>query len=222
MNVENTILNLDDEEISYIQSEEFISKFGDWEKANRLEKFRFAGSIEKDGKIILNGSDITSKVENLIKNDDRKRLQALEKDIGKTILGKYKNDDTGIVVNVSNRNVTEISNHHYLFKEHIQSLAYIPEIIEKATFIAEVENEDKRKHPNIEKYLYFGTGLNLAGDDYTCKSVIGVDSSKNCYYDQSLSTIEKEKLIDFVLQNKKVGNLSPLITQRETDLEGND
>ena len=222
MNVENTILNLDDEEISYIQSEDLISNFGDWEKANRLEKFRFAGSIEKDGKIILNGSDITSKVENLIKNDDRKRLQALEKDIGKTILGKYKNDDTGIVVNVSNRNVTEISNHHYLFKEHIQSLAYIPEIIEKATFIAEVENEDKRKHPNIEKYLYFGTGLNLAGDDYTCKSVIGVDSSKNCYYDQSLSTIEKEKLIDFVLQNKKVGNLSPLITQRETDLEGNE
>lgn len=48
MNVENTILNLDDEDISYIQSEEFISKFGDWEKANRLEKFRFAGSIEKE------------------------------------------------------------------------------------------------------------------------------------------------------------------------------
>lgn len=48
MNVENTILNLDDEDISYIQSEEFISKFGDWEKANRLEKFRFTGSIEKE------------------------------------------------------------------------------------------------------------------------------------------------------------------------------
>lgn len=210
------------EDISYIYSEEFISKFGDWEKANRLEKFRLTGSIKKDEKIILNGSDITSTVESLIENEDRKELQALEKEIGKTILGKYQNDDTGIFVNVSNRNVTEISNHHYLFKEHIQSLAYIPEIIEKATFIAEVENEDKKKHPNIEKYLYFGTGLNLSGEEYTCKSVIGVDSSKNCYYDQSLSTIAKGKLIDYILQNKKSGNLSPLITQRETGLEGNE
>lgn len=138
------------EDISYIYSEEFISKFGNWEKANRLEKFRLTGSIKKDEKIILNGSDITSTVESLI------------------------------------------------------------------------ENEDKKKHPNIEKYLYFGTGLNLSGEEYTCKSVIGVDSSKNCYYDQSLSTIAKGKLIDYILQNKKSGNLSPLITQRETGLEGNE
>ena len=210
------------EEDTYIHSEEFISKFGDWNKANRLEKLRKAYSIEKDEKIILNGNDITSTVSSLIENEDRKGLQSLEKEIGRTILGTYQNDDTGIFVNVSNRNVTEISNHHYFFKEHIQSLAYIPEIIEKATFIAEVENEDKKKHPNIEKYLYFGTGLKLSGEDYTCKSVIGVDSSKNCYYDQSLSTIEKGSLVDYVMQNKKAGNLSPLMTQRETDLEGNE
>lgn len=210
------------EEDTYINSDEFISKFGDWNKANRLEKLRKADSIEKDEKIILNGNDITSIVASLIENEDRKGLQSLEKEIGRTILGTYQNDDTGIFVNVSNRNVTEISNHHYFFKEHIQSLAYIPEIIEKATFIAEVENEDKKKHPNIEKYLYFGTGLKLSGEDYTCKSVIGVDSSKNCYYDQSLSTIEKGSLVDYVMQNKKAGNLSPLMTQRETDLEGNE
>lgn len=210
------------EEDNYINSDEFISKFGDWNKANRLEKLRKADSIEKNEKIILNGNDITSTVSSLIENEDRKGLQSLEKEIGRAILGTYQNDDTGILVNVSNRNVTEISNHHYFFKEHIQSLAYIPEIIEKATFIAEVENEDKKKHPNIEKYLYFGTGLKLSGEDYTCKSVIGVDSSKNCYYDQSLSTIEKGRLVDYVMQNKKAGNLSPLMTQRETDLEGNE
>lgn len=210
------------EEDTYINSDEFISKFGDWNKANRLEKLRKADLIEKNEKIILNGNDITSTVASLIENEDRKGLQSLEKEIGRTILGTYQNDDTGIFVNVSNRNVTEISNHHYFFKEHIQSLAYIPEIIEKATFIAEVENEDKKKHPNIEKYLYFGTGLKLSGEDYTCKSVIGVDSSKNCYYDQSLSSIEKGSLVDYVMQNKKAGNLSPLMTQRETDLEGNE
>lgn len=67
--------------------------------------------------------------------------------------------------------------------------------------------------------MYFATGLNIAGEDYTCKSVIGVDSSKNCYYDQSHSTIEKGRLIDYIFDNKKAGNLSPLITQRETDFQ---
>ncbi len=211
----------DFEKYQITHSKEFISKFGDWEKANRLEKLRNTESVEKNGKIILNGSDITNMVESLIENEDRKGLQSIEKEIGKTVLGSYINPDTNLSINVSNRNVTEISNHHYLFKEHIQSVAYIPEIIEKAIFIDEIENEDKQKHPNIEKYLYFGTGLKIDGADYTCKSVIGMDSSKNCYYDQSLSTIEKGKLIDYILENKKAGNLSPLITQRETDLEGN-
>ena len=206
----------------YIHSEKFISKFGDWEKANRLEKLRNAESIIKDGKITLNNSDITETVESLIDNEDRKGLQSLEKEIGKNILGVYVNPDTGLTINVSNRNVTEISNHHYLFKEHIQSLSFIPEIIDKAILIGEVENEDKQKHPNIEKYLYFGTGIKIDGVDYTCKSVVGIDKNNNCYYDQSLSTIEKGRLVDYIFKNEKVGNLSPLITQRETDLEGND
>ena len=205
----------------YIHSEEFALKFGDWEKANRLEKLRNAEPIIKDGKITLDNSDITETVESLIYNEDRKGLQSLEKEIGKNILGAYVNQDTGLTINVSNRNVTEISNHHYLFKEHIQSLAYVPEIIDKAILIGEVENEDKQKHPNIEKYLYFGTGIKIDGVDYTCKSVIGIDKNNNCYYDQSLSTIEKGRLVDYIFRNEKVGNLSPLITQRETDLEGN-
>ena len=34
-----------------------------------------------------------------------------------TVIGKYVNNDTGLTFNVSNRNVNEISNHHYLWKE---------------------------------------------------------------------------------------------------------
>ena len=33
-----------------------------------------------------------------------------------TIIGKYVNNDTGLTFNISNRNVNEISNHHYLWK----------------------------------------------------------------------------------------------------------
>lgn len=47
---ENTISNLTKEDISYIYSEEFISKFGDWEKANRLEKLKKSKPLFLDKK----------------------------------------------------------------------------------------------------------------------------------------------------------------------------
>ncbi len=210
-----------------IHSDDFIEKFGDWEKAQRLEKLKNDVSLETDGKIILNGDDITETVVSLIENEDRKSIQSLEKEIGKSVIGKYVNNDTGLTFNVSNRNVTEISNHHYLWKEHIKSISLIPQISEKAIFIGEEENEDKKRNPNIVAYKYFATGIKIDDDDYTCKVVIGVDDSKNCYYDQSLSTIEKGKLIDILQEKNKLetesfelskeedNNLSPLITQRE-------
>jgi len=206
----------------YIHSEEFTERFGDWEKANRLEDLRKAVPLEMDGQIVLNGDDITDTVDSLINHEDRKSLQSLEKEIGRSIIGSYMNEYTGLQINVSNRTVTEIANHHYLFKEHILALANVPDIIRSAVYIGQAENEDKAKHPNIQEYLYFGTGLKINGSDYTCKSVVGIDESKNCYYDQSLSTIEKGKLIDYVFGNKKAGNLSPLITQRETSFQSSE
>lgn len=205
------------EQEDYIHSEEFISKFGDWEKANRIEKLKNAESLTKDDKIFSAGEDITKTVESLVENEDRKSIQSIEKELGKNIVGTYINRDTGLSINVSNRNVTEISNHHYLQKEHIQAIQYIPEIIDRAVFIGDVGNEDKKKHPNIQKYKYFATGLNINGNDFTCKTVVGVDKSGNCYYDQSLSSIEKGKLIDIIQEKNKLGNLSPLITQRESE-----
>lgn len=136
---------LSQEDIEYIHSEEFINKFGDWEKANRLE------------------------------------------------------------------------NHHYFFKEHIQSMLYVPEIIEKGTFIGEVENQNVEKHRNIKKYLYFATGLKINGNDYTCKSVIGVDDRKNYYYDQSLSTIEKGRLVDNILNKERLEAVNPINRQDSSE-----
>lgn len=214
--------NLSENYDEYIHSKEFISKFGDWEKANRLENLKNSESLIKNDKIFSAGEDITKTVESLVENEDRKSIQSIEKELGKNIVGTYINKDTGLSVQVSNRNVTEISNHHYLQKEHIQAIQYIPEIIDRAIFIDNVENEDKKKHPNIQKYKYFATGLNINGNDFTCKTVVGVDKSGNCYYDQSLSTIEKGKLIDWIQQKNQPENLSPLITQRESGLSENE
>ena len=33
-----------------------------------------------------------------------------------TVIGKYVNNDTGLTFNVSNRNVNELSNHHYFLE----------------------------------------------------------------------------------------------------------
>lgn len=223
------------EDEQYIYSDEFIENFGDWQKAQRLEKLKNAESLETDARIILNEEDITDTVVTLIENEDRKSIQSLEKEIGKTVVGKYENRDTGLTFNVSNRNVTEISNHHYLWREHIKAISLIPQLSESAIFIGEEDNEDKKRNPNIVTYKYFATGIRIDNEDYTCKVVIGVDDNKNCYYDQSLSTIEKGKLIDILQKKNKLetnspqkkaedsfeltkevdNNLSPLMTQRE-------
>lgn len=198
-----------------IHSDEFKSLFGDWEKALRLEKLKSEKALETDGRVILNNDDVTETIDSLIENDDRKSIQSLEKEIGKTIVGQYLNLDTGLSFNVSNRNVTEISNHHYLWKEHIKSISLIPQISERAIYIGEEWNEQKERNPNIIKYKYFATGIKIDNEDYTCKVVIGVDANKNCYYDQSLSTIEKGRLVDLIMSQEEDSNLSPLITQRE-------
>ena len=208
---------LSQEDIEYIHSEEFINKFGDWEKANRLEKLKGAPIIEKDERIILDGEDITGMVESLIDYQDRRGIQGLEKEIGQFINGEYKNNDTNLIFSVSNKNAREIANHHYFFKEHIQSMLYVPEIIEKGTFIGEVENQNVEKHRNIKKYLYFATGLKINGNDYTCKSVIGVDDRKNYYYDQSLSTIEKGRLVDNILNKERLEAVNPINRQDSSE-----
>ena len=41
-----------------------------------------------------------------------------------TVIGKYVNNDTGLTLNVSNRNVNEISNHHYFWK--VSDAFYMP------------------------------------------------------------------------------------------------
>lgn len=216
-NKENKNKKLSQEDIEYIHSEEFINKFGDWEKANRLEKLKGAPIIEKDDRIILDGEDITGMVESLIDYQDRRGIQGLEKEIGQFINGEYKNNDTNLIFSVSNKNAREIANHHYFFKEHIQSMLYVPEIIEKGTFIGEVENQNVEKHRNIKKYLYFATGLKINGNDYTCKSVIGVDDRKNYYYDQSLSTIEKGRLVDNILNKERLEAVNPINRQDSSE-----
>lgn len=210
---------LSEEDLEYIHSPEFIEKFGDWEKAQRLEKLKAAEAIVADGKIIVEGEEISENLDYLREDKNKKLLQILARNLGRQVVGIYHNDDLNIDVKVSMNNIDEIKHHNILFENHIEAIKNIPEIIQRAIYIGNESNSDKTRHPNITEYKYFATGLKIDGVDYTCKSVIGVDRNGNNYYDQSLSTIEKGRFVDIIMQKNKLGNLSPLISPWESEFE---
>lgn len=193
---------------AYIHSEDFISKFGDWEKASRLQKLSETSTIVKNGKVIIDGEDITDEVNKFRNDKDNKILRIFAKNIGRSVKGTYHNDDLNIDVELSIGNIDEIKNHHIVMSGHLEAIQYIPDIIKNGIYIAEEANEDKTKHPNIEKYKYFVSALNIDGVDYTCKSAVGVDKDGNHYYDQRLSQIEKGLLLD---------NLSQLMSRGKSE-----
>ena len=191
-----------------IYGEEFTSRFGDWEKANRLEKLKSAPSLEKSESVVINGNDKSLLVQNYRKAKNTKELREIAKEIGKSIKGSYLNEDLNVDISVSMSNIDEIKNHHITEKGHVEAIQYIPEIIKTGIFISEENNEDKEKHPNIEKYKYLVTGIKIGDTDYTCKSAIAVDKEGKHYYDQRLSEIEKGLLLD---------NLSQLMSRGKSE-----
>ena len=73
----------------YIHSEEFISKFGDWEKANRHEKLKESESLTIDNQIIIHGNNVTNEINDLRQNPSSEvpQMPYLEKNI---ITGKWQ------------------------------------------------------------------------------------------------------------------------------------
>ena len=201
-----------------IYSEEFISKFGDWEKANRIEKLKAAPSLEKSESVVINGDDKSFLIQNYREAKNTKELREIAKEIGKSIKGNYLNKDLNVDISVSMSNIDEIKNHHIIEKGHIEAIQYIPEIIKTGIFISEENNEDKEKHPNIEKYKYLVTGIKIGDTDYTCKSAIAVDKGGKHYYDQRLSEIEKGLLLDNLSQLMSRGKSEQSLTNYDKRL----
>ena len=179
---------LTDEEQEYAYSEEFKEKFGDWEKAIRLEKLRNSYPIEITGKEIAESTDLKEFKKNAIA-------------YGKTLTGSYRNRDTGneILLTASKKNggIYEILEHDYKDKEHLQSVSAIPQIIENSIYLASEKNEDVEKHPNVSSYDYYVCGLRIGNEDYTVKSVISNIDGKR-YYDHKLTAIEKGRVLDYL------------------------
>ena len=190
---------------AYIRSGEFKLRFGDWEKAWRLEKAKSARNIPVSNQIFLNGRNITGEIEELRKNRNTKMLRVYAKQIGKTVTGTYFNEDTKENILVSNRNISEICYHTIEANGTWGGIYSIPQIIKDSFFISEEKNTKSALHPYIEKYQYFLSGLKINDDYFTVKSVIAVDRNNNRYYDHKLFAVEKSLLIDTV--NKERGSL---------------
>lgn len=232
----------------YIHSEEFISKFGDWEKANRLEKLKESEPLIGSDSIIVEGvdvSDITSRLRASYSIENLKQLQNIARDAGREVITKLRNEqnikspkppilintDSGREFKVQMTGINEIKNHNIFSKGHIEAISAIPELIKNGIYISSEPNEDGRK-PQYTKFHYFAYGYKLDNEDYTAKIVFTETKDGDLFYDQSLSAIEKGRLIDIIQKKnmletynqKNIQNsseqeevLNPLISQENLD-----
>ena len=165
-------------------------------KPERIEKLRQSKPIE------ITGKEITP-------SDDLKQYKKNALEYGKTLRGTYTNEDTGEVIDLTGGNkrggIREILQHDYKDIEHLQSIAAIPQIIEKSVFIDELPNEDKQHYPDVKSFRYYVCGLKIDGKDYTVKAVVAEQNNGNRYYDHRLTDIEKGKLLSIIPTIQKAG-----------------
>ena len=179
--------NLTPEQWAMVRTKAFKAWFGDWEKAARIQKLRNSEDASIAGDEIAPAESIDKKT-------------ALE--YGKKLQGFYTNKDTGASIQLqrgrNNGGVNEVLQHNYKDAEHLQSIAAIPQIIEKSIFIESVPNADIEKNPDVVEYQHFVCGLKIGGEDYTVHSLVAVDKKGDRYYDHNLTAIEKKKLLDLI------------------------
>ena len=160
-------------------------------------KAKRAQNIPVSNQIFLNGRNITGEIEELRKNRNASTLRHIGKLLGKEITKKeYLNSDSGEILRVSNRNISEILHHDLYNYGSLESICAIPDIIRNSIFIMkEVNTKDSDAY--IDKYHYFISGLQIGNGIFTVKSVIGIDRKENaCYYDHKLINIDKKILIE--------------------------
>ena len=213
----------------YIHSPEFIEKFGDWEKANRLEKLKNAESIIGNESITIEGVDVSDLVARLRQNyspENLKQLQAIEKDIGTEVLEQLRkqqglnfydtpaliNSDTGIIYKIQMQGIKEVGRHNLFQRGHLEAVRNIPELIEKAVFIGKEKNEDGR-NPKLKEFHYYASEMKIDDEDFTAKIVFTLNDKGEFFYDQSLSNIEKGRLVDIIQEKNRLEVFNPKKSQ---------
>ena len=187
-----------------VRTKAFKEWFGDWEKAARIEKLKKSESVE------ITGREVTP-------SEDLKEYRKNAEQYAKTLRGKYRNEDTGVEIELTssrkNGGIREILEHDYKDAAHLQSVAAIPQIIEKSIYVESQPNEDTKV--DAKQFDYYVCGLKIGAQDYTVKSVIVTLDDGTRYYDHKLTSIEKGKLIDLI--NGRTGLPSNPISSESSD-----
>ncbi len=109
--------------------------------------------------------------------------------------GAYINADTGEEIAITNVGINEVLSHGSTSEAHLKSICAIPELIRDSVFIEELPNT--KGTDRYDSYRYYVAGINIDGENYTAKIVVGVKGDSK-YYDHRLSEIEKGSLIDIL------------------------
>lgn len=192
--------NLTEQQWLQVRTEAFKSWFGDWEKTARIEKLKKSIPIE-----------IAFAREYEL---DRKSAKKWAMD---NIRGEYTNKDTGDKIDVSRIGVDKVTSHGERDEAHLKSLISIPQIIEHSIFIDNLSNE--KDNDKYDSYRYYVSGLNIDGENYTVKMVVGVKGDKK-YYDHELTQIEKGRLTDSLnlIAKQVAANQSTLSEYKDSKL----
>lgn len=177
--------NLTPEQWVTVRTKAFKRWFGDWEKAARIEKLRTSESAS------IVGNEIES-------SDDMKQYRKNALEYGKSLRGEYRNADTGRTIIINRDSLTEVLHHDGNNVAHIQSIAAIPQMVERGIFITSepVSADASEKLKNAKEVQYYVCGLNIGGVPYTVKFVVAEYENGERYYDHSLTQIEKGDLLN--------------------------
>lgn len=199
--------NLTPEQWVDVRTSRFKKWFGDWEKAARIEKLRNSESVAISGEEFEITDDFKQNKKNALK-------------YSQSFTGKYTNADTGDIIGIyrgrQNGGINEVLQHNYKDVPHIQSIAAIPQIIEKSIYIESQPNNDPDTNPDVAEYQCYVCGLNIAGEEYTVLAKVAVDKNGNRYYDHNLTAVAKGKLID-IANNEQSAVTSGFGTTPDTE-----
>ena len=178
---------------AYIRSGEFKLRFGDWEKAWRLEKAKRAAYIISSKNKNSPEAAEWERLRREKKYTELRRLVSSSRELKEMRQRRYLNQDTGIFVEVFGNTFSEILRHN-TDENHIISIYNIPEIIKNSIYIDQAPDE---KRGTQNKYLYFLSGLKEGDNLLTVKSVIKEDLRTGIrYYDHHIHDNPKELYLD--------------------------
>src|SRR5574344_1907923 len=123
----------------------------------------------------------------------------------------------GKIYNFNFTGIKETGHHNMFQYGHLEGMYNIPELIKNAMYITTEKNEDNKK-PELKQFHYYALGTKLNEDDFTAKIVFTENMNGEVYYDQSLSSIEKGKLIDIIQQKNKLEAFNPINRRDSNEL----